>query len=164
MTGLDPEVDRILEVGAIVTDWNLKEISRYEAVVRQDETLMRARMVGPFFEENSSARDALWAQNADGQPEATVEQQLLEFIARHIDDDKALLAGNSIHQDRRFIHRWMPELDSKLHYRMLDVTAWKVVFEGKYGKKFAKPEQHRALEDIRGSIQELEYYLKKVKG
>jgi len=54
-------------------------------------------------------------------------------------------------------------LSKRLHYRMLDVSAWKVVFEGKYGKKFAKPEDHRALEDIRGSIMELKYYLKKVK-
>ena len=57
----------------------------------------------------------------------------------------------------------VPLLSKKLHYRMLDVSAWKVVFEGKYGKKFAKPEDHRALEDIRGSIMELKYYLKKVK-
>ena len=56
-----------------------------------------------------------------------------------------------------------PMLSKRLHYRMLDVSAWKVVFEGKYGKKFAKPEDHRALEDIRGSIMELKYYLKKVK-
>ena len=73
-----------------------------------------------------------------------------------------MLAGNSIHQDRRFIDHWWPQLAQRLHYRMLDVSAWKVVMEGKYGKKFAKPEDHRALEDIRGSIMELRYYLQKV--
>ena len=62
----------------------------------------------------------------------------------------------------RFLRAYMPEFDKLLHYRMLDVSAWKVVFEGKYKKKFAKPEAHRAMEDIRGSIEELQYYLGKI--
>ena len=70
-----------------------------------------------------------------------------------------ILAGNSIHQDRKFIDREWPEVSRKLHYRMLDVSAWKVVFEGKYGKKFLKRETHRALDDIMGSIEELRWYL-----
>ena len=78
-------------------------------------------------------------------------------------DEPILLAGNSIHQDRKFIDREWPNLGSLLHYRMLDVSAWKVVFDGKYGKRFAKPEAHRALDDIKGSIMELKYYLTKVR-
>ena len=70
------------------------------------------------------------------------------------------LAGNSIHQDRKFIEDEMPKLDEILHYRMLDVSAWKVYFENALGKKFLKPENHRALDDIRGSIEELKWYLK----
>jgi len=73
-----------------------------------------------------------------------------------------LLAGNSVHIDRQFIKSNWPKFDVFLHYRMLDVSAWKVVFEGKYGKKFAKPDAHRALDDIRGSIIELQYYLAKL--
>ena len=73
------------------------------------------------------------------------------------------MAGNSIHQDRKFIDREWPNLGFLLHYRMLDVSAWKVVFDGKYGKRFAKPEAHRALDDIKGSIMELKYYLTKVR-
>ena len=85
------------------------------------------------------------------------------MLFRSADEPRILLGGNSIHQDRRFIDQWWPALSKRLHYRMLDVSAWKVVFEGKFAKKFAKPEDHRALEDIRGSIMELKYYLKKVK-
>ena len=86
------------------------------------------------------------------------------FIDKHFDTSKpVLLAGNSIHQDRRFIANEWSRVETKLHYRMLDVSAWKVVFEGKYKKRFSKPENHRALDDIRGSIQELEYYIKKIK-
>ena len=99
-----------------------------------------------------------------GKPLAEVERELLAFCDEHFaDEPRILLGGNSIHQDRRFIDQWWPLLSKRLHYRMLDVSAWKVVFEGKCGKKFAKPEDHRALEDIRGSIMELKYYLKKVK-
>jgi len=88
----------------------------------------------------------------------------LGFLDEHFEIGKpVLLAGNSIHQDRRFIINEWHRFDDRLHYRMLDVTAWKVVMEGKYKKRFSKPEEHRALGDIRGSIMELKYYLGKVK-
>lgn len=164
MTGLDPVEDRILEVGAIITDWDFKEVATYEAVKKVGPQLMKQRMAVPFWDEFSAVRDALMAQNADGKNGRVVENELLAFVNEHIGEaETVLLAGNSIHQDRRFIVNEWPRLNDRLHYRMLDVTAWKVVFEAKYGKKFAKPEAHRALEDIRGSIEELNYYLKKVK-
>ena len=164
MTGLDPVEDRILEVAVIVTDWDFHEIATFEAVKQVGPNLMRQRMQVPFWEENAVVRDALIAQNATGKNGRTVENELLAFIDTHFGKhDKVLLAGNSIHQDRRFIVNEWTRLDARLHYRMLDVTAWKVVFEGKYRKKFAKPEAHRALSDIRGSIEELSYYLGKCK-
>jgi oligoribonuclease len=164
MTGIDPLEDRILEVAAIITDWNFNEIAVYEAVKKVGPALMKRRMIGAFWDEFSDVRDALMAQNTSGKNGRTVENELLAFVDEHIgSDEKVLLAGNSIHQDRRFIINEWKRLDERLHYRMLDVTAWKVVFEGKFGKKFAKPEAHRALDDIRGSIEELQYYLKKVK-
>lgn len=164
MTGLDPVEDRILEVAAIATDWDLKEIATYEAVKKVGPNLMKSRMVGEFWDKYAYVRDALVAQNLDGKNGRTVENELLEFLEKHFDtSERIILAGNSIHQDRKFIDNEWHRLSEKLHYRMLDVTAWKVVMEGKYKKKFAKPEQHRALEDIRGSIEELQYYLKKVK-
>ena len=163
MTGLDPVEDRILEVAAIATDWDMNEIATYEAVVKVGPNLMKTRMVGEFWDKYAHVRDALVAQNLAGKNARSVENELLEFMAEHFDADKpVILAGNSIHQDRKFIDNEWPRLSAKLHYRMLDVTAWKVVMEGKYKKKFAKPEQHRALEDIRGSIEELQYYLGKV--
>src|SRR5207253_999577 len=123
--------------------------------------LVKERMVGEFWEKFPGVRDDLIAQNLDGKNGRTVENELLEFIDEHFDaDERVLLAGNSIHQDRKFIENEWSRLDARLHYRMLDVRAWKVVFDGKYGKRFAKPETHRALEDIRGSIQELQYYVK----
>ena len=165
MTGLDPVEDRILEAAVIATDWQFNEMGRYQAVQKVDAELLARRMAvaQAFWDQNARVRDTLVAQNTDGLPKSTVEDELLEFIDAHFDPEKpVLLAGNSIHQDRRFIVNEWPRLDARLHYRMLDVSAWKVVFEGRYRKKFAKPEAHRALEDIQGSIEELQYYLGKV--
>jgi len=169
MTGLDPVEDRILEVAAIVTDWNFKEVATYQAAVLVGPRLVEKRMLkGPataFWNAHPDVRDALIAQNKnDGRSSRTVENELLAFLDLHFEPNiPIILAGNSIHQDRKFIDNEWQRLNSRLHYRMLDVSAWKVVFENKYRKKFAKPEVHRALDDIRGSIEELQYYLKKIK-
>lgn len=160
MTGLDPDKDRILEVAAIATDMELNPVATYEAVVKVSDELMKDRMVGEFWEKNSASRDALIAQNASGKPIAEVEQELLAFVNQNFSSKHPVyLAGNSIHQDRKFIEREMPELNTKLHYRMLDVSAWKIYFENALNKKFTKPENHRALDDINGSIEELKWYL-----
>lgn len=164
MTGLSPVDDRILEVGAIATTWDFSEVATYEAVKKVGSNLMKKRMVGEFWEKYSHVRQALQTQNEQGKNGRTVENELLAFIDEHFaPDEKIILAGNSIHQDRKFIDNEWPRLAERLHYRMLDVSAFKVLFDGKYGKRFAKPEAHRAMEDIRGSIQELKYYTGKIK-
>jgi len=169
MTGLDPVEDRILEVAAIVTDWDFNELDVYEAAVKVSPTLMKKRMVnGPskdFWLRFPDSYNSLVEQNKEkGRSGAAIEKELIQLIDKHFDKDvPVLLGGNSIHMDRRFIISEWKKLDAHLNYRMLDVSAFKVVFEGKYNKKFSKPDAHRALEDIRGSIMELKYYLGKVK-
>ena len=158
MTGLEPDKDKILEVAAIATDMELNEVARYEAVIKVDEKLMKSRMVGDFWEKNQTSRDALITQNESGRPVQEVENELLEFIDKNCSKE-LYLAGNSIHQDRKFIEHEMPELNKRLHYRMLDVSAWKIYFENALKQKFTKPENHRALDDINGSIEELKWYL-----
>lgn len=168
MTGLDPVEDRILEVAAIVTDWDFNEIATYESAVKVGPNLFakRIKAAPDFWEKFPDVRDALIAQNNSDAAKngRTVENELLAFIDEHFGaDDQIILAGNSIHQDRKFIDNEWGRLGERLHYRMLDVSAWKVVFDGKYNKRFAKPEVHRALDDIRGSMMELKYYLGKVR-
>ena len=158
MTGLEPDKDRIIEVAAIATDMALNEVARYAATVKVPKKLMRERMVGDFWEKNAKSRDGLMRANADGKEMAVVEKEVLEFLDKYFGKE-IYLAGNSIHQDRKFIEREMSELDRRLHYRMLDVSAWKVYFENALGKKFTKPEEHRAMSDIEGSIGELKWYL-----
>ena len=158
MTGLDPTKDKILEVAAIATDMKLNKIATYEAIVKVDEDLMKSRMVGEFWEKNSKSREALIKQNDDGKPVADIESELIKFLDVNFGKE-IYLAGNSIHQDRKFIESEMPKLNKMLHYRMLDVSAWKIYFENALNKKFVKPENHRALDDINGSIEELKWYL-----
>ena len=160
MTGLVPATDRIIEVAALVTDFDFNVIDSYEAVIYQPPEVL-ARM-------NEWSRSVHMASGLIDRVQAAANEQhvvseFLPFVVRNFGNEPAVLSGNSIHQDRRFIRQWWPQIEDRLHYRMLDVSAWKVVFEGRYGKKFIKPEQHRALDDIRGSIEELKYYLKKVK-
>lgn len=169
MTGLVPGRDKIIEVAAIATDWKFNKIAEYTGVVKVPLKLMRERMVGEFWEKNAESRDGLMAQNAEGKPVAEVEKELLKFLDKNfakqsIKGDskgkgKIILAGNSIHQDRKFIDIEMPALARRLHYRMLDVSAWKVYFEGALSRKFVKHEAHRALDDIEGSIEEMKWYL-----
>ncbi len=158
MTGLDPVKDRILEVAAIATDMELNEIARFETAVRVDDKIINSRMTGEFWDKNSKTRDALIEGSKNGKTVAEVEGELLDFINQYF-SKTIYLAGNSIHQDRKFIEREMPTFNQKLHYRMLDVSAWKIYLETALGKKFTKPENHRALDDIEGSIGELKWYL-----
>lgn len=166
MTGLDANNDLILEVAAIATDWDFNEIAVYEGIVRNEDMTLEERFAANsvFWDANAHVRRGLKEQNRHGKDLEEIEDDLLDFMEKHFRKDKpVLLGGNSIHMDRRFIVAQWPRMDARLHYRMLDVSAWKVVFEGKFKKKFAKPEEHRALGDIRGSILELKYYLGKVK-
>lgn len=163
MTGLDPEKDRILEVAAIATGWDLEPIAEMTAVVKVPEKLMKKRMVGEFWEKNAESRDGLMQQNSTGESAKEVEDKLLAFLDEYFGAE-VILAGNSIHQDRKFIDREWPRLAERLHYRMLDVSAWKVYFEGVKKQKFLKREAHRALDDIKGSIEELQWYLSFMKG
>ena len=158
MTGLDPARDRILEVAVVATDWKFNVVEEYQAVVKVSPWLMKRRMVGEFWRENKESYDALVAQNASGRPAKEVEAELVKFVRAHFGKE-VILAGNSIHQDRKFIDREWPKLAEMLHYRMLDVSAWKVYFENARGKKFTKREAHRALDDINGSVEELKWYL-----
>lgn len=162
MTGLNPQKDRIVEVAAIVTDWDFKELARLETGVGQD-----VQEITELFAANAwaSARPEntkeLIDLSADSPAESEVEQQLIELVDKFSPGEIMLLAGNSIHADRGFIKQWWPNLDKKLHYRMLDVSAWKVVMQGKYGVPYTKKETHRALDDIQESIEELQFYLEK---
>lgn len=160
MTGLDAQKDVILEVAAEITDFNFKTLASYEAIVQQPQKLVVERMQkNIWWKDYPANRDEFIQKVQHGKPGAEVEQDLIALVQAQFGDEPAVLAGNSIHNDRKFIERWWPGLDLKLHYRMLDVSSLKIFMQGRYGVEFEKKEVHRAFDDIQASIAELQYYL-----
>jgi len=160
MTGLDPVNDVILEVAAEITDFDFKTLASYEAIARQPREVVVARMQkNVWWKDYPANRDEFIRKTAIGKPSQQIEQELIKLVEHNFGAEPAVLAGNSIHNDRAFIKQWWPQLDLKLHYRMLDVSAWKILMQGKYGVQFEKKEVHRAFDDIQASIAELQHYL-----
>lgn len=160
MTGLDPGKDVILEVAAEVTDFNFTTLASYEARVKQNKKTVLDRMqANIWWRDYPANRDEFVQKLDDGKTLAEVEQDLLNLVQEQFGDEQAVLAGNSIHNDRLFVKQWLPNLDLKLHYRMLDVSAWKIFMQGKHSVVFEKKEVHRAFDDIQASIAELQHYL-----
>ncbi len=156
MTGLNPETDRILELAAIVTDFNFNELDKYEAVIFQPPQVL-AQM--NEWSRSTHTASGLLDRIKVAQNEQIIVNDFTDFIKRNFGSEPAILAGNSIHQDRRFIRKWWPQVNNLLHYRMLDVSSYKIIMQNKYGKEFSKKETHRALDDIKESIAELKFYL-----
>lgn len=160
MTGLNPGKDVILEVAAEVTDFNMKTLASYEARITHPKKLvLELFQANSWWQDFPENREDFLDNLDDGLPLKQVEEELIQLLRKHIGNKPVILAGNSIHSDRKFIARWMPSLDLKLHYRMLDVSSFKVLMQGRYGVHYKKPEIHRAFEDIQASIAELEHYL-----
>lgn len=160
MTGLDPVKDVLLEVSAEITDFDLKTQASYDECIKQSkDTVVKRMQANNWWQNFPDNRDHFVNNLEKGKPLKEVEKELIALVEQHFGSERAILAGNSIWNDRLFIKQWMPALDLKLHYRMLDVSSWKVFMQGRFKVKFSKPEVHRAYEDIQGSIAELQYYL-----
>jgi oligoribonuclease len=164
MTGLDSTNDVILEVAAEITDFNFKTLASYEAIIKQPKDVVVERMQKNIwwagYPEN---RDDFINKLDQGKDSKQAERELIELLDKEFKDEPAILAGNSIHNDRNFIKHWWPALDLKLHYRMLDVSSLKVFMQGRYKLEYEKKEVHRAFDDIQASIAELQYYLEWLK-
>jgi oligoribonuclease len=163
MTGLDATQDVILEVAAEVTDFELNTLASYEAIVAQPASIVVERMQkNAWWQGYPENRDEFVRKTSDSataKPSFVVEQELLALVEQYFGSEPAVLAGNSIYNDRKFVARYWPKLDLKLHYRMLDVSAWKVFMQGAFKVDYKKADVHRAQEDIQASIAELQYYL-----
>jgi oligoribonuclease len=155
MTGLDVTREVIIEVAAIVTTLELAEVETYETVVQQPQSYLDAM---DDWNRKHHGESGLTARVPSGRPQAAVEDDLIQLVDRHF-KERPIIAGNSIAQDRLFIERHLPRFAARLHYRMVDVTSWKILMEARFGLKYEKKKAHRALGDIRESIGELGYYL-----
>lgn len=160
MTGLEPTEDVILEVAVEVTDFNFKTLETYEARLKQGhDTVVKRMQANIWWREYPANRDEFLNGLESAKDPKQVEAELVELLARNFGDEPAVLAGNSIHNDRNFIKQWLPAFDIKLHYRMVDVSTLKILMQAKYGHVYEKDSKHRAYDDIQASIAELQDYL-----
>lgn len=160
MTGLNSDSDKIIEVAMIITDKDLNVLAQSEvyAVHQSDEILNGMDAWCTATHARTGLTERVRQSKLD---EREVEQKLLEFIRQWIPANASPMCGNTIHQDRRFMARYMPELEAHFHYRNLDVSTLKELarrWNPPVYKGFAKKGAHKALDDILESIEELRYY------
>ena len=160
MTGLDPDSDRIIEVATIVTDADLNTLAEGPVLaVHQSDAVLEAM---DEWNTSTHGNSGLTQRVRESSlTERDAELETIAFLKEWVDERTSPICGNSICQDRRFLARYMPELEAFFHYRNLDVSTvkelarrWKPeVLEG-----FKKKGAHLALDDIRESIAELQHY------
>ncbi len=163
MTGLNADYDVILEIATIITDNKLNIIAQGPSlVVYQPE---KALSVMEEYVKNMHAKSGLTDKvRSSGTTLNAAYEQTFSFIKQHCTKHHAMLAGNSVWQDRAFLLKYMPDIVKFLHYRIIDISCVKMLVRGWYPDSpyanFKKPESHRALEDVKESIEELKHYRK----
>lgn len=159
MSGLEPETCHILEIATLVTDGDLNLLSEGpDLVVHQPETVLAA--MDAWCTEHHGQSGLTAAVRASSLSLEAAERETLDFLSRFCPPGKCPLAGNSVWQDRRFIDAYLPNLSRFLHYRTVDVSTLKELVRRWYPSLEIpkKKETHRALDDIRESIEELKFY------
>ncbi len=160
MTGLDVSNDYVIEIATIVTDNNLNILAEGPvlAIHQSNSVLENMDEWNTKQHGKSGLVDRVKASPVN---EATAENLTLEFLREYVPEGKSPMCGNSICQDRRFLYRWMPTLETYFHYRNLDVSTIKELakhWKPEILKHFKKKSRHLALDDIQDSIEELRYY------
>lgn len=164
MSGLNPETDRVLEIAIVITDAQLNTVAEAPVlVVHQPDAVLD---VMDNWNKSTHKKSGLIDRvKASALTEAEVETQMIAFLAQYVPKGVSPICGNSVHQDRRFLVKYLPKLDDYFHYRLIDVSTlkelarrWKPEVLGgmvKHGK-------HEALADIHESIAELRYYREQI--
>ena len=159
MTGLDVERHHVLEVAALITDGELREIDDgLDLIVHQPEEVLALMDEWCVKQHGQSGLTAAVRASRVGLEEAGA--LLLDYLRKHTSEGQSPLCGNSVGHDRRFLERWMPEVVQHLHYRVIDVSTVKELALRWYPEleRFPKGEAHRARDDIRESLAELRYF------
>ena len=162
MTGLDPAIDRIVEIATLITDDELNIVAEGPDIVvhQPDEVLAKMAPIVVDMHTKSGLLEEIRKSTVSIEEAG---KATLAFIKSHVGAPKSVpLCGNSIGTDRRFLAAYLPEIENYLHYRSIDVSSVKELVKRWYpGVDAAKPSKngnHRALDDIRDSVRELAYY------
>ena len=164
MTGLDPMEDRIIEIATIVTDKNLNILEEGPTLAVKQSNEMLAGMDEWCTTQHGKSGLTDRVRNSSIS-EATAEAVTIAFLDKYVPCGRSPMCGNSICQDRRFLARWMPELEEFFHYRNLDVSTLKELarrWAPEVCEGFSKESSHLAMDDIKDSIAELQYYRKTI--
>ena len=160
MSGLNPDTDRVLEVAIVVTDPQLNTLAEAPVlVVHQGDAVLDAM---DAWNQSTHAKSGLVARvRASTLTEAEAEARMIEFLQQQVPAGVSPMCGNSVHQDRRFLSRYLPKLEAYFHYRNLDVSTLKELMKRwrpELAAGMTKHGKHEALADIYESIDELKYY------
>ena len=160
MSGLNPDSDRVLEIAIVVTDSELNILAEAPVlVVHQDESVLSAMDV---WNTATHTRSGLIERvRSSTTSESDVAERMVQFMAEFVARGKSPMCGNTICQDRRFMARWIPQLEAFFHYRNLDVSTLKELarrWRPEIYRSFEKKSRHEALADIYESIEELRHY------
>jgi len=163
MTGLDPDRDRIIELAIVITDSQLATVAEGPVlVVHQADAVLDAM---DDWNKSTHRKSGLVDRvRASALTEAAAEAQMLAFLAEHVPAKASPMCGNSICQDRRFLARWMPQLEAHFHYRNLDVSTLKELarrWRPELARGVVKQGKHEALADIYESVEEMKFYREK---
>ena len=163
MTGLDPEKHHIIEIACLVTDSNLNIVAEGpELAIFQDEDILSLMNEWNVKQHTSSGLVEKIKSSDISIKEA--EDECLKFFQSHIKQHKSPLCGSSVSHDRRFLIKHMPKLANHFHYRHIDVSSFKEVIKRWYPQvdEFKKASSHRAMDDIKESVNELKFYREKL--
>lgn len=160
MSGLDPEIERVLEVAVVVTEPDLTVVAEGPVIViHQPDEILNAM---DEWNTTTHGRTGLTERvRASTTTEAEAEQQLIEFLSQYVNKGASPLCGNTVSQDRRFMFKYMPEFERFFHYRNLDVSTLKELarrWNPEVYRGVVKKGRHEALADIYESIEELKHY------
>ena len=160
MTGLDPERDRIIEIATLVTDAHLNILAEGPTIAVHQSDAQLALM-DDWNVRTHTGSGLVERVKASPFDDNAAQQQTIEFLREWVPEGKSPICGNSVGQDRRFLFKYMPELETYFHYRYLDVSTLKELvrrWKPEVLSGFKKENTHKAMDDIRESVAELAYY------
>lgn len=160
MTGLDPDKDRVIEIATVVTNASLAIVAEGPVIaIRQTDAVLEG--MDSWNRDTHTNSGLIDRVRESDYNESSASAETINFFRQHVEPENSPMCGNSVCQDRRFLYRWMPDVERYFHYRNLDVSSVKELcnrWAPQIAQGLKKKSTHQALQDIRDSIEELRYY------